>query len=91
MAARGDSPAPAVPDTAVTVDRPRVWVALAAALAFGLGLIQLGTDSFWVDDGFTLTHTSLGNADFWRVITDHEMNAALYSVLMHGWVQVGQS
>ena len=83
--------APARPGASPEVVRPRAWVAGAAALSFALGVLQLGTDSFWVDDGFTLTHTSLGNADFWRVITDHEMNAALYSVLMHGWVQVGQS
>ena len=71
--------------------RTKLLVLAATATAFVLGLIQLGTDSFWVDDGFTLTHTSLGNDQFWRVITDHEMNGAFYSVLMHGWVQFGQS
>jgi len=71
------------------VPRRRLLVAGASALAFVLGIIQLGTDSFWVDDGFTLTHVSLGNADFWRVVTEHEMNAVLYSVFMHGWVQFG--
>lgn len=78
-----------VADDGHEVPRRRLLVAAAAALAFVLGLVQLGTDSFWVDDGFTLTHASLGNAEFWRVIADHEMNAALYSVLMHGWVQIG--
>lgn len=82
---------PAPPQDAVEVPHARLLVALAGLIAFVLGLVQLGTDSFWVDDGFTLTHTSLGNADFWHVITEHEMNGALYSVLMHGWVQFGQS
>ncbi len=81
--------------SAVTVDdghdvpHRRLLVTAASAVALVLGLIQLGTDSFWVDDGFTLTHASLGTADFWRVITDHEMNAAVYSAFMHGWVQLG--
>lgn len=71
--------------------RTKLLVLAATALSFVLGLVQLGSDSFWVDDGFTLTHTSLGDDQFWRVIADHEMNGALYSVLMHGWVQIGQS
>lgn len=79
-----DAPAPAS-------TRTKLLVLAATALSFVLGLLQLGSDSFWVDDGFTLTHTSLGDDQFWRVIADHEMNGAFYSVLMHGWVQFGQS
>ena len=86
-----DATPAANPEASPKVAHPRAWVAAAASLSFALGLIQLGTDSYWVDDGFTLTHTNLGNADFWRVIADHEMNAVLYSILMHGWVQVDQS
>lgn len=88
-AVREATAAEVVADDRHEVPRRRLLVAAASALAFVLGLVQLGTDSFWVDDGFTLTHASLGNADFWRVITDREMNAALYSVFMHGWVQLG--
>ena len=87
-----DAPTTAAPpDGEDAVPHARLLVALAGLVAFVLGLVQLGTDSFWVDDGFTLTHTSLGNGDFWHVIAQHEMNAVAYSVLMHGWVQFGES
>ncbi len=84
-----DAPAGAVEEE-VTVPRARLLVAVASAVAFVLGVVELGTDSFWVDDGFTLTHARLANADFFRVIVDHEMNGALFTTLMHGWVQIGQ-
>lgn len=71
--------------------RTRVLVGLATLLTFVLGVIGLGTDSFWVDDGFTLTHALLPTDDFFRVIADQEMNGALYTTLMHGWVRLGQS
>jgi mannosyltransferase len=68
--------------------RTHLMVAGATTLAFVLGMFQLGKDSFWVDDGFTAAHAGLPNSDFWHVITNQEMNGALYSVLMHGWVQL---
>lgn len=58
-------------------------------VALALGLVQLGTDSLWVDDGFTLTHTSLPWDRFWQVVGEHEMNAVAYSTLMFGWVRLG--
>lgn len=33
--------------------RTKLLVLAATALSFVLGLLQLGSDSFWVDDGFT--------------------------------------
>lgn len=81
--------APPAPDAPTSGERR--LVAAATALAFVLGLVQLGTDSLWVDDGFTFTHARLGDADFWSVVAHHEMNGVVYSVLMHGWLQLGQS
>lgn len=82
---------PASAPTPPASGRIRLLVALAAAVAFVLGLYDLGHDSFWVDDSFTLLHARLDNATFWHVIVDHEMNGAAYWTLMHGWVRLGQS
>ncbi len=71
--------------------RARWLVGGATLVALLLGLYDLGTDSFWVDDGFSLTQARLGNSSFWHVIADHEMNGAAYAVFLHGWAQLGQS
>ena len=79
--------APSTPGRAPT----RVLVLAATAVSLALGLFQLGRDSFWVDDGFTVTHTALGNGPFWQVVLDHEMNGVAYAVFMHSWVRFGGS
>lgn len=92
MAVVHDAPqADAGAPDAAEVPHARLLVGAAALLAFVLGMVQLGTDSLWVDDGFTFTHARLADADFWNVVTRHEMNGVVYSVLMHGWLQFGQS
>lgn len=69
----------------------RLIVGAATAVLAVLGLVQIGRDSYWVDDGFTVAHASLSTDEFWHVLWTHEMNAAAYSSLMHLWVRFGDS
>lgn len=90
-------PAPGTIDETTTAPestrggRARLVVGLATLATFVLGVIGLGTDSFWVDDGFTLTHARLGTGEFFRVIGDQEMNGSLYTTFMHLWAGLGTS
>lgn len=63
---------------------------LAAAVAVSVVAVVYGlaTRSYWLDEGFTVTHASLGWDRFAELLTTIEANGALHSLLEFGLVRV---
>jgi uncharacterized membrane protein len=57
-------------------------LALAAALRF----IQLGHDSLWTDEGFSLRLVRSGMANFFDETTSADPNPPFYYVVLRGWI-----
>jgi mannosyltransferase len=73
----------------------RVWIlALLSgmtALALAESLFFLGRESFWLDEAYSVFLARLPSSSFWDVVTSSEANAALYYVLLRGWIVLGTS
>jgi mannosyltransferase len=62
------------------------------ALAAGLGLVDLGTKSLWLDEGTSVAIAGLDWRHLWLESTVYgEANMSLYHVLLHLWLAFGQS
>ncbi|MCS7001252.1 MAG: hypothetical protein NZ518_00235, partial [Dehalococcoidia bacterium] len=74
----------------MTASRPfasRAAVALVAltAVAFGLRVANLGGQSLWYDEGFSVFLARHAVADIIR-LTAGDIHPPLYYVLLHGWI-----
>ncbi|MCZ7525076.1 MAG: glycosyltransferase family 39 protein [Acidimicrobiia bacterium] len=68
------------------------WVVAGQMLLVAvLGLAWLGDKSFWIDEAYTWSTVSRGFGDLVELMLDSEANAALHSLLLLGWVRVGDS
>jgi mannosyltransferase len=62
------------------------------ALALGLGMLDLGAKSLWLDEGTSVAIAGLDWSALWREATvNGEVNMSLYHVLLHLWLGFGQS
>jgi mannosyltransferase len=57
-------------------------------LAAVLRVVQIGTDSVWVDEAFSARVANLGVVDLVRTATSEDTNPPLYYVLLHAWISV---
>ena len=62
----------------------------ATAVAALLGLLFLGSKSFWLDEAFSAAAASLSIGALWHLAADSQANMSLYYVLLHGWRTVGE-
>lgn len=78
-------------DAAAPVRSDRRWVLACTLLAALLRLYHLGQQSFWVDEMISLQlATYVTGAEFWRGLLA-DIHGPLTSVLLHGWIRLGQS
>jgi mannosyltransferase len=62
------------------------------ALAAGLGILDLGTKSLWLDEGTRVAIAGLDWSALWREATvNGEANMSLYHWLLHLWLGFGQT
>ena len=59
----------------------------AAALCF----FELGTKSLWHDEAFSIAMARLDLSELWTAITEREAFTGFYYLLLHPWVQMGDS
>jgi uncharacterized membrane protein len=69
------------------------WIerlALPAILALGLVLrfYQIGDDSLWFDEGWSVRVSHLGLVDIVRQSVTEDTHPPLYYLLLHGWVEL---
>ncbi|MEX1073169.1 MAG: glycosyltransferase family 39 protein [Chloroflexota bacterium] len=56
------------------------------ALAAGLGVLQLGAESLWLDESSSVAIASRAPADLWTHLTRVELNGSAYYLLLSGWM-----
>jgi len=56
-------------------------------LALALRLIQLGTESIWFDEGFSIRMASLPLGELLPAIRREDFNPPLYYLILHGWIR----
>jgi mannosyltransferase len=59
---------------------------LLTALAIGLRLHRLGSESFWLDEGTSYAVASLSWSEMFRVLVHERANMALYLVILKLWL-----
>jgi len=64
---------------------------LLTVLGAVLRFLYLGQKSFWTDEGASFVIAHQHWAGFWHTIFTHEANASLYYLLLHFWLQLGDS
>jgi uncharacterized membrane protein len=76
----------ASPDWTAWVDR----LALPAILALGLALrfYEIGSDSFWFDEGWSVRVAHLSPVDIVRQSVTADTHPPLYYLLLHGWIEL---
>lgn len=79
------------PATLAAVSAWTVWIerlALPAILALGLALrfYDIGADSLWFDEGWSVRVAHLGPIDIVRESVDVDTHPPLYYLLLHGWI-----
>ena len=65
--------------------------AFAVALTAALAVSFLGEKGFWLDEALSVQRASGGWAALWHDITGSQANMALYYVLLHWWIALGDS
>ena len=68
-----------------------VLLAGVVALAAGLALVSLGEKGFWLDEALSVQRASAAWPVLWQDITSTQANMALYYVLLHWWIALGDS
>ncbi len=61
----------------------------ATALAAALGLVALGSKSFWLDESFSAAAARLSPGSLADLAADSQANMSLYYLLLHGWRVLG--
>ena len=64
-------------------------VALAVLIAPAVACIQLGRQSFWFDEAFSVDLAKMPASSFWNTIVHKEANQSLYFVLLRYWPGLG--
>lgn len=57
-------------------------------VAVFLRFVQLGSDSLWVDEGFSVDVARKGIPDLIHQATTADANQPLYYVVLHFWIQL---
>jgi len=65
--------------------------AAATVVAAVLGLLFLGSKSFWLDESFSAAAARLSLTGLWHLAVDSQANMSLYYALLHEWRAVGES
>ncbi len=60
-------------------------------LGAALRVVDLGSKSFWLDEGSTFVIVHRDWVSFWHLLWSHEANMAVYYVLMRIWLHLGTS
>ena len=63
-------------------------ICIAAAI---LRLVNLDRESFWFDEGFSISIAHSTLHQLWRTITAYEANMSLYYLALHFWTLFGES
>lgn len=66
----------------------RLGLVAATALASVAGLWNLGRESLWVDEAFSVAMARMGWADFAGLVVDREVNMVAYNLVLRGWVAI---
>jgi len=61
----------------------------ATLVALVLGLLFLGSKSFWLDESFSAAAARLSLAGLWHLAVDSQANMSLYYAALHEWRAVG--
>jgi mannosyltransferase len=65
----------------------RWGIVLISVLALALRLIQLGTESIWFDEGFSIRMATLPLGEILPAIRREDFNPPLYYLILHGWIR----
>jgi mannosyltransferase len=69
-------------------DRFVRWsVVIISLMAFTLRLIQLGAESIWFDEGFSIRMATLPLGELLPAIRREDFNPPLYYLILHGWIR----
>jgi hypothetical protein len=68
-----------------------ILVVMLMALASLLMLFSLGKKSFWLDESFSFFLAQQDWTILWRSLLESEANMSLYYILLHLWMNLGQS
>jgi mannosyltransferase len=60
-------------------------------LATVLTFLFLGEKSLWYDEAFSVNAAQMEWASLWHVISEFEANQGFYYILLHLWINLGQS
>ena len=63
--------------------------AAATLVAAALGLLFLGSKSFWLDESFSAAASRLSLGGLWHLAVDSQANMSLYYALLHEWRELG--
>jgi 4-amino-4-deoxy-L-arabinose transferase-like glycosyltransferase len=69
---------------------PRFLVLLEVLLAALLSILYIGDDSIWLDEGFSIAMAREGLSGIWDAFLI-EANQGVYYILLHFWLQLGDS
>src|SRR5687768_3550449 len=81
---------PQTRDTVFGQDPGRIAIG-AVLLSAVYALVNIGHKSFWIDEGYTIGHTRLPWDDFEHLLTNREVNGALHTLFMFGWVKINHA
>jgi mannosyltransferase len=71
---------------------PATYGALAIMIVAALlRFWNLGKESIWLDEGFSIWLAHLDWHSLWKIVSTSEANMALYYLLLHLWVGLGES
>jgi mannosyltransferase len=71
---------------------PTFYIAVAITIVAALlRFCNLGKESIWHDEGFSISVAHLSWHALWRVVSTSEANMALYYLLLHVWTSFGES
>ena len=86
------APASAQPRAAPQGPQPRGSLAVVTgltAVALVASLAFLGSESFWLDEAYSVFLARLPQGEFWDVVGSSQANASLYYALLRGWIALG--
>jgi mannosyltransferase len=68
------------------------WICVAITIvAAMLRFFNLGKESIWLDEGFSIWLAHFDWRSLWRIVSNSEANMAFYYLLLHLWVGFGES
>lgn len=64
----------------------RVAILLLILLAFGLRIFRIETQSYWIDEAWTVNFIHLSTPELWHLLGSVEIHPPLYYTPLHFWV-----